>query len=51
MGLADQAVAGTANSTGIVSNGQSAPEASAWTATEFVIGKIPEDPPPFELCY
>ncbi|KAL3138847.1 hypothetical protein ABBQ32_005679 [Trebouxia sp. C0010 RCD-2024] len=50
-GLADQAVAGTGNPAGTISNGQSAPEVSAWTATEFVIGKIPEDPPPFELCH
>jgi len=24
---------------------------SRWTTEDFVIGKIPEDPPPFELCH
>lgn len=52
MGVAAQAVPGNTatDPLHVVSNGQLAPDLSAWTAAEFVIGKIPEDPPPFELC-
>ena len=51
-GVAAQAVPDNTatNPLHVVSNGQPAPDSSAWTAAEFVIGKIPEDPPPFELC-
>ncbi len=37
---------------GTTSNNQKAPDAlSIWDEEDFVIGKIPEDPPPFELCH
>ena len=37
---------------GTTSNNQKAPDAlSIWGEEDFVIGKIPEDPPPFELCH
>lgn len=51
-GVAVQAVPGNAAATTshVVQGGQPAPDLSAWTAAEFVTGKIPEDPPPFELC-
>ena len=51
-GVAAQAVPGNAprSTSQLVSNGQTAPNLTAWSAAEFVIGKIPEDPPPFELC-
>lgn len=52
-GVVAQAVPGNAatNPLNGISNGQPAPDLSAWTAAEFVIGKIPEDPPPFKLCH
>ena len=52
IGVAAQAVSGniTTHPSHVVSNRQPAPDLSAWTAAEFVIGKIPEDPPDFELC-
>ena len=52
-GVVAQAVPGNAaaNPSSGIRNGQPAPDLSAWTAAEFFIGKIPEDPPPFELCH
>ena len=30
---------------------QPASNAAPWAVEDFVIGKIPEDPPPFEVCH
>ena len=30
---------------------QQVSDASPWAVEDFVIGRIPEDPPPFELCH
>ena len=37
---------------GTIASDQKAHDASCiWDDEDFVIGKIPEDPPPFELCH